>query len=110
MWSASLPAVWLLPLALRASARQLLCAGLPTSPGPTSQSLPLCMLALPSFLLQKDLLRIQLLLNSSESSLHQLTAMLDCRGLHKVLGWPWGASGEQGHPSWPRVPTEASRG
>lgn len=36
--------------------------------------------------LQKDLLEIQLLLNSSETSLHQLTAMLDCRGLHKVLG------------------------
>uniref|UniRef100_F1RV50 Protein tweety homolog n=1 Tax=Sus scrofa TaxID=9823 RepID=F1RV50_PIG len=35
---------------------------------------------------EKDLLGIQLLLNSSESSLHQLTAMLDCRGLHKVLG------------------------
>ncbi|XP_061031242.1 protein tweety homolog 2 isoform X5 [Eubalaena glacialis] len=32
---------------------------------------------------EKDLLRIQLLLNSSESSLHQLMAMLDCRGLHK---------------------------
>ncbi|CAD7668204.1 unnamed protein product [Nyctereutes procyonoides] len=32
---------------------------------------------------EKDLLGIQLLLNSSESSLHQLTAMLDCRGLHK---------------------------
>ncbi|XP_035157562.2 protein tweety homolog 2 isoform X1 [Callithrix jacchus] len=32
---------------------------------------------------EKDLLAIQLLLNSSESSLHQLTAMLDCRGLHK---------------------------
>lgn len=38
------------------------------------------------FLLQKDLLGIQSLLNSSETSLHQLTAMLDCRGLHKVLG------------------------
>lgn len=37
-------------------------------------------------LLQKDLLGIQILLNSSETSLHQLTAMLDCRGLHKVLG------------------------
>lgn len=37
-------------------------------------------------LLQKDLLGIQSLLNSSETSLHQLTAMLDCRGLHKVLG------------------------
>lgn len=35
-------------------------------------------------LLQKDLLGIQSLLNSSETSLHQLTAMLDCRGLHKV--------------------------
>ncbi|XP_070336132.1 protein tweety homolog 2 isoform X1 [Odocoileus virginianus] len=32
---------------------------------------------------EKDLLGIQLLLNSSESSLHQLTALLDCRGLHK---------------------------
>lgn len=40
--------------------------------------------------LQKDLLGIQLLLNNSETSLHQLTAMLDCRGLHKVLGdQPW---------------------
>ncbi|KAM4692424.1 protein tweety homolog 2 [Rhinophrynus dorsalis] len=32
---------------------------------------------------QKDLLGIQLLLNTSESNLHQLTALLDCRGLHK---------------------------
>ncbi|XP_036263553.1 protein tweety homolog 2 isoform X2 [Pipistrellus kuhlii] len=32
---------------------------------------------------KEDLLSIQLLLNSSESSLHQLTALLDCRGLHK---------------------------
>uniref|UniRef100_A0A8C6WA42 Protein tweety homolog n=1 Tax=Nannospalax galili TaxID=1026970 RepID=A0A8C6WA42_NANGA len=32
---------------------------------------------------EKDLLSIQLLLNSSETSLHQLTAVLDCRGLHK---------------------------
>ncbi|GAB1297028.1 Protein tweety homolog 2 [Apodemus speciosus] len=32
---------------------------------------------------EKDLLGIQLLLNNSETSLHQLTAMLDCRGLHK---------------------------
>ncbi|XP_007524626.1 protein tweety homolog 2 [Erinaceus europaeus] len=40
--------------------------------------------ALPHFpTAEKDLLEIQLLLNSSESSLHQLTAMLDCRGLHK---------------------------
>ncbi|NXL63929.1 TTYH2 protein, partial [Chordeiles acutipennis] len=37
----------------------------------------------PSFLPQKDLLGVQQLLNSSETSLHQLTAMLDCRGLHK---------------------------
>uniref|UniRef100_A0A8V5G6J6 Protein tweety homolog n=1 Tax=Melopsittacus undulatus TaxID=13146 RepID=A0A8V5G6J6_MELUD len=35
----------------------------------------------------KDLLGVQQLLNSSETSLHQLTAMLDCRGLHKVS---WG--------------------
>ncbi|KAG8129230.1 hypothetical protein E2320_015938 [Naja naja] len=34
-------------------------------------------------LLQKDLLDIQKLLNYSEMNLHQLTAMLDCRGLHK---------------------------
>ncbi|KAM7146013.1 protein tweety homolog 2 [Macrochelys suwanniensis] len=32
---------------------------------------------------EKDLLGIQQLLNSSETSLHQLTALLDCRGLHK---------------------------
>ncbi|XP_006034881.1 protein tweety homolog 2 isoform X1 [Alligator sinensis] len=32
---------------------------------------------------KKELLGIQQLLNSSETSLHQLTAMLDCRGLHK---------------------------
>ncbi|KAM9044113.1 protein tweety homolog 2 isoform 3-T3 [Megaptera novaeangliae] len=32
---------------------------------------------------EKDLLGIQLLLNSSECSLHQLMAMLDCRALHK---------------------------
>ncbi|KAM8946520.1 protein tweety homolog 2 [Pelodytes ibericus] len=32
---------------------------------------------------QKDLLGIQLLLNTSESNLHQITALLDCRGLHK---------------------------
>lgn len=32
---------------------------------------------------EKDLLGTQLLLNSSEASLQQLTAMLDCRGLHK---------------------------
>uniref|UniRef100_A0A8D0BCC9 Protein tweety homolog n=1 Tax=Salvator merianae TaxID=96440 RepID=A0A8D0BCC9_SALMN len=32
---------------------------------------------------ESDLLGIQQLLNYSEASLHQLTAMLDCRGLHK---------------------------
>lgn len=47
----------------------------------TTHSLPLSLC-----LLQKDLLGIQLLLNASETSLHQLMAMLDCRGLHKVLG------------------------
>ncbi|KAJ7422465.1 Protein tweety 2 [Willisornis vidua] len=40
--------------------------------------------ALPLFpTAEKDLLGIQQLLNSSETSLHQLTALLDCRGLHK---------------------------
>ncbi|XP_042529812.1 protein tweety homolog 2 [Dipodomys spectabilis] len=40
--------------------------------------------ALPLFpTAEMDLLGIQLLLNSSETSLHQLMAMLDCRGLHK---------------------------
>uniref|UniRef100_A0A4W5L1M6 Protein tweety homolog n=1 Tax=Hucho hucho TaxID=62062 RepID=A0A4W5L1M6_9TELE len=33
--------------------------------------------------LQRDLLGIQRLLNSTEFNLHQLTALLDCRGLHK---------------------------
>ncbi|XP_066521158.1 protein tweety homolog 2 isoform X5 [Hoplias malabaricus] len=32
---------------------------------------------------ERDLLGIQQLLNSSEGSLHQLTALLDCRGLNK---------------------------
>ncbi|XP_065503868.1 protein tweety homolog 2 [Caloenas nicobarica] len=40
--------------------------------------------ALPLFpTAENDLLGVQQLLNSSETSLHQLTAMLDCRGLHK---------------------------
>ncbi|XP_062447641.1 protein tweety homolog 2 isoform X2 [Rhea pennata] len=40
--------------------------------------------ALPLFpTAEKDLLGVQQLLNASESSLHQLTALLDCRGLHK---------------------------
>lgn len=33
---------------------------------------------------QRDLVGIQHLLNSSEVGLHQLTALLDCRGLNKV--------------------------
>ncbi|XP_069786288.1 protein tweety homolog 2 isoform X2 [Narcine bancroftii] len=40
-------------------------------------------LALPVFPMAKDIIGIQQLLNKSESNLHQLTAMLDCRGLHK---------------------------
>ncbi|XP_028675897.1 protein tweety homolog 2 [Erpetoichthys calabaricus] len=32
---------------------------------------------------ENDLLKIQQLLNTSEAGLHQLTALLDCRGLHK---------------------------
>ncbi|NXG29299.1 TTYH2 protein, partial [Dromaius novaehollandiae] len=40
--------------------------------------------ALPLFpTAEKDLLEVQQLLNASETSLHQLTALLDCRGLHK---------------------------
>ncbi|XP_071307459.1 protein tweety homolog 2 isoform X3 [Agelaius tricolor] len=40
--------------------------------------------ALPLFpTAEKDLLGVQQLLNSSETGLHQLTALLDCRGLHK---------------------------
>ncbi|NXE48690.1 TTYH2 protein, partial [Casuarius casuarius] len=40
--------------------------------------------ALPLFpMAEKDLLEVQQLLNASETSLHQLTALLDCRGLHK---------------------------
>lgn len=33
---------------------------------------------------QRDLLGIQKVLNTTEFSVHQLTALLDCRGLHKV--------------------------
>ncbi|NWV43213.1 TTYH2 protein, partial [Grantiella picta] len=50
--------------------------GLSTSPSAPQHCLT------PLFL-QKDLLGVQQLLNSSETSLHQLTALLDCRGLHK---------------------------
>ncbi|XP_004709377.1 protein tweety homolog 2, partial [Echinops telfairi] len=49
-----------------------------------TQTSHLLQLAVPHFpTAQKDLLEIQLLLNSSEASLHQLTALLDCRGLYK---------------------------
>ncbi|PNJ87610.1 TTYH2 isoform 10, partial [Pongo abelii] len=43
---------------------------------------------------EEDLLAIQLLLNSSESSLHQLTAMVDCRGLHKAKSVPFAPSSQ----------------
>uniref|UniRef100_A0A493TY15 Protein tweety homolog n=1 Tax=Anas platyrhynchos platyrhynchos TaxID=8840 RepID=A0A493TY15_ANAPP len=56
------------------------------------QTQGLIQFALPLFpMAEKDLLGVQQLLNASETSLHQLTAMLDCRGLHKVgmggTGW-----------------------
>lgn len=50
-----------------------------------------CTSSLSSSCVQRDLLGIQQLLNSSEASLHQLTALLDCRGLNKV-----GSIGGQG--------------
>ncbi|XP_059204968.1 protein tweety homolog 2-like isoform X2 [Centropristis striata] len=71
----------------------------PNLPNPFQQSLTTCQLSLTTMqnqikgLLQfsvpifptaeRDLLGIQRLLNSTESSLHRLTALLDCRGLHK---------------------------
>ncbi|XP_007958077.1 protein tweety homolog 2 [Orycteropus afer afer] len=49
-----------------------------------TQGAQLLRLAVPLFpTAEKDLLAIQLLLNSSETSLHQLTALLNCHGLHK---------------------------
>lgn len=48
---------------------------------------------------QRDLLGIQHLLNSSEASLHQLTALLDCRGLNKVCSL---------HPIWHHRSTSRS--
>lgn len=50
------------------------------------QTMERCVSFLPLLYLviQRDLLGIQRLLNSTEFSLHQLTALLDCRGLHKV--------------------------
>ncbi|XP_076210317.1 protein tweety homolog 2 isoform X2 [Aptenodytes patagonicus] len=55
--------------------------------------------ALPLFpTAEKDLLGVQQLLNSSETSLHQLTAMLDCRGLHKPCPIPSPTAGLPGRP------------
>lgn len=48
------------------------------------QTQGLIQFALPLFpMAEKDLLGVQQLLNTSETSLHQLMALLDCRGLHK---------------------------
>ncbi|XP_028268726.1 protein tweety homolog 2-like isoform X2 [Parambassis ranga] len=71
----------------------------PNLPNPFQQSLTICQRSLTTMQIQiqgllqfsvpifpsaeKDLLGIQRLLNSTEFSLHQLTAWLDCRGLHK---------------------------
>lgn len=76
----------------------------PGCPRFSPQARPCCSLSasLHVCLLQKDLLGIQLLLNSSESGLHQLTAMLDCRGLHKVPGRARVAGGT-GYPGRPHV-------
>ncbi|XP_057673327.1 protein tweety homolog 2-like isoform X1 [Corythoichthys intestinalis] len=68
-------------------------------PNPFQQSLTICQRSLTTMQIQiqgllqfsvpvfptaeRDLLGIQRLLNSSEFNLHQLTALLDCRGLHK---------------------------
>lgn len=71
----------------------------PNLPNPFQQSLTVCQRSLTTMQIQvqgllqfsvpffptaeRDLLGIQRLLNSSEFSVHQLTALLDCRGLHK---------------------------
>uniref|UniRef100_A0A8D2ZFM9 Protein tweety homolog n=1 Tax=Scophthalmus maximus TaxID=52904 RepID=A0A8D2ZFM9_SCOMX len=71
----------------------------PNLPNPFQQSLTVCQRSLTTMQIQiqgllqfsvpvfptaeRDLLGIQRLLNSTEFSLHQLTALLDCRGLHK---------------------------
>uniref|UniRef100_A0A8C9YXL8 Protein tweety homolog n=1 Tax=Sander lucioperca TaxID=283035 RepID=A0A8C9YXL8_SANLU len=71
----------------------------PNLPNPFQQSLTICQHSLTTMQIQiqgllqfslpvfptaeRDLLGIQRLLNSTEFSLHQLTALLDCRGLHK---------------------------
>lgn len=71
----------------------------PNLPNPFQQSLTICQRSLTTMQIQiqglmqfsvplfptaeRDLLGIQRLLNSTEFSLHQLTALLDCRGIHK---------------------------
>uniref|UniRef100_A0A672Y9F2 Protein tweety homolog n=1 Tax=Sphaeramia orbicularis TaxID=375764 RepID=A0A672Y9F2_9TELE len=71
----------------------------PNLPNPFQQSLTICQRSVTTMQIQiqgllqfsvpvfptaeKDLLGIQQMLNSTEFSLHQLTAFLDCRGLHK---------------------------
>ncbi|XP_004559532.1 protein tweety homolog 2-like [Maylandia zebra] len=71
----------------------------PNLPNPFQQSLTTCQRSLTTMQIQiqgllqfsvrvfptaeRDLLGIQRLLNSTEFSLHKLTALLDCRGLHK---------------------------
>ncbi|XP_031723814.1 protein tweety homolog 2-like isoform X1 [Anarrhichthys ocellatus] len=71
----------------------------PNLPNPFQKSLTICQRSLTTMQIQvqgllqlsvpvfptaeRDLLGIQRLLNSTEFSLHQLTALLDCRGLHK---------------------------
>ncbi|XP_072299347.1 protein tweety homolog 2-like isoform X1 [Eucyclogobius newberryi] len=71
----------------------------PNLPNPFQQSLTICQRSVTTMQIQiqnllrltvpifpsaeKDLLGIQRLLNSTEFSLHQLTALLDCRGIHK---------------------------
>uniref|UniRef100_A0A3Q3WQ09 Protein tweety homolog n=1 Tax=Mola mola TaxID=94237 RepID=A0A3Q3WQ09_MOLML len=71
----------------------------PGLPNPFQQSLTICQRSLTTMQIQiqgllqlsvpffpsaeRDLLGIQRLLNSTEFSVHQLTALLDCRGLHK---------------------------
>ncbi|KAM6914798.1 protein tweety homolog 2-like isoform 1-T1 [Lycodopsis pacificus] len=71
----------------------------PNLPSPFQKSLTICQRSLTTMQIQiqgllqlsvpvfptaeRELLGIQRLLNSTEFSLHQLTALLDCRGLHK---------------------------
>uniref|UniRef100_A0A672IZL3 Protein tweety homolog n=1 Tax=Salarias fasciatus TaxID=181472 RepID=A0A672IZL3_SALFA len=71
----------------------------PNLPNPFQQSLTVCQRSLTTMQIQiqgllqfsvpvfptaeRDLLGIQRQLNSTEFSIHQLTALLDCRGLHK---------------------------